>query len=147
MNIILSTNFTLSEFTNSYTAKLLKIQNTPSLEVVANLQQLCINVLQPLRNHVQCAVKISSGYRCTELNKAVGGVSNSQHKTGQAADIRIPSLDIGKYWFKWIQEHCTYDQLIWEHSSPSSSDYWIHVSYRTDGKNRRQVIQDLVKNK
>lgn len=145
-DIILSPHFKLSEFVKSPTAEAKKIDNTPSLEVVSKLQQLCINVLEPLRCAFDVPIVIGSGFRCSALNSAVGGVSNSQHKTGEAADLHIPSDAVGKSWFAWIQNHCTFDQLICERETSSSERWWIHVSFKASG-NRRQVISNLIKKK
>lgn len=146
-DIQLSKHFKLSEFIRSVTATAKKIDNTPSLKVVSNLQQLCIHVLEPLREHFNCPITISSGYRCQALNKAVGGVATSQHMTGEAADIHIPDEATGKRWFLWIMNNLHYDQLIWEKSTPTSTHHWIHVSFRQGGKQRQQVIENLVKNR
>lgn len=141
----LSQNFRLYEFTNSATAKARGIDNTPSLSVVVRLSGLCHNVLEPLRRFAGQPIIISSGYRSPALNKAVGGVSNSQHMTGEAADIHIPSIEIGKKWFEYLKT-LPHDQLIWERDSPTSNHYWIHVSCRIDlSKNRRQCIPLLTK--
>lgn len=140
----LSKNFTLEEFTTSATAKRLGIINAVSQREVANLCALVHNVLQPLRDAMREPIKIGSGYRCPRLNKAVGGVANSQHMLGQAADLCIDGdKEKGRRWFTWIMDHCDFDQLIWEHNTKGS--YWVHVSYRADGKNRRQVVNDLLK--
>ena len=78
------------------------------------------------------------------MNRAVGGVSNSQHMKGEAADLCIDGdLKKGKRWFEWIQTHCDFDQLIWEHNA--KGNYWVHVSFRCDGLNRRQAINNLLK--
>jgi hypothetical protein len=100
--------------------------------------------LEPLRDAMGHAIKIGSGYRCPALNQAVGGVSNSQHMKGEAADLCIDGDKVkGKRWFDWIKAHCEFDQLIWEHNDRGS--YWVHVSFRTDGRNRKQVIGNLLK--
>ena len=144
MNTRISKNFTLDEFTTSATAKAKGIANIPDNQQVANLCALVNNVLQPLRDAMGHEIKIGSGFRCTALNKAVGGVFNSQHLTGQAADLCIDGDKIkGKRWFDWIKAHCEFDQLIWEHNAKGS--YWVHVSFRMDGKNRKQVIGNLLK--
>lgn len=152
-DIQLSPHFKLSEFTRSATASAKQIDNTPgstgspqdSLEVVSNLQQLCIHVLEPLREHFNCPIVIGSGYRCPALNKAVGGVTNSQHMTGEACDIHIPDEATGKRWFLWMMDNLHFDQLIWEKSTPTSTHHWIHVSFKQSDKQRQQVIQNLVK--
>lgn len=131
MNLRLSRSFNLSEFVVSQTAARLGIDNTPSLEVACHLQKLCDEVLQPLRDYLRAPIYINSGYRCPELNKAVGGVSNSQHLNGYAADIRVSPLMKRKV-IDYIRNNCEFDQLINEGS-------WVHVSY-VKGHNRKQVI-------
>lgn len=127
-------HFTLKELTRSDTAAQKKIDNTPTAEAVKNLTALVDNVLDPLREMYGKPIYISSGYRCPELNKAVGGVSGSQHKTGQAADINQRSREENARVFKLIEENLDFDQLLWENGGQ-----WVHVSFRADGKNRRQV--------
>ena len=140
----ISKNFTLEEFTASDTAKAKGISNIPSTQQVANLCALVHHVLQPLRDAMGHEIKIGSGYRCPRLNAAVGGVSNSQHLNGEAADLCIDGDRIkGKRWFGWIKAHVEFDQLIMEHNAKGS--YCVHVSYRADGKNRKQVISNLLK--
>ena len=63
---------------------------------------------------------------------------------GEAADLCIDGdMKKGKRWFEWIKSHCDFDQLIMEHNSKGT--YWVHVSYRADGKNRQHVIDNLLK--
>ena len=137
MNNQLSEHFTLDEFTRSFTAKCLGIDNSPPTDAVSNLQCLCQEVLEPLRRHAGRPVTITSGYRNRQLNKAVGGVSGSQHCTGEAADIRIPDINTGHEWFHYIDTHLPFDQLIWEFSG---STVWIHVSLRRNHDNNRHQI-------
>jgi hypothetical protein len=140
----ISKNFTLDELLASATAKQQHIINAPGVDEVCNLCALVHNVLQPLRDAMGESIKIGSGYRCPQLNKAVGGVSNSQHMKGEAADLCIDGdMKKGKRWFEWIKSHCDFDQLIMEHNSKGT--YWVHVSFRADCKNRRQVIDNLLK--
>jgi hypothetical protein len=140
----ISKNFTLEELTASATAKAKGIRNEPGQTDIVNLCGLVHNVLQPLRNWWGKEVKIGSGYRSLALNRAVGGVSNSQHMKGEAVDLCIDGdIEKGKSWFQYIKQHCEFDQLIWEHNDRGS--YWVHVSFRTDGRNRKQVIGNLLK--
>ena len=139
-DIQLSEHFKLSEFVRSSTATARGIDNTPTLDVVSNMQQLCINVLEPLRMHVREPVTISSGYRSQELNKAVGGSNTSQHMKGEACDIHLADVKKLREWFAWLMDNTNFDQLILEKSSPASTHYWIHVSYRQDAPNRHQVL-------
>ena len=141
----ISKNFTLEELTASATAKAKGIRNEPGQTDIVNLCGLVHNVLQPLRKWWGKEVKIGSGYRSLALNRAVGGVSNSQHMKGEAADLCIDGdIQKGKSWFQFIKQHCEFDQLIWE-KNPKTGAYWVHVSYRCDGKNRKQVINNLIK--
>ena len=158
-DIRLSKHFMLSEFLRSSTATARGIDNTPgasaigtmpaspktAIEIISYLQALCVNVLEPLREYFNCPIVISSGYRCPALNKAVGGASNSQHILGEACDIRIPNEAAGKKWFAWMKDNLPFDSLIWEKSSPSSTKHWIHVSYRQNSEQRKNVVGELVK--
>lgn len=140
----LSENFTLKELTDSNTAVKLGIDNTPPGDVVPKLQALAVNVLQPLRNWYGKPICISSGYRCPRLNIAVGGSKTSQHLRGEAADIDIKGdLTAGRKMFEYIKNNLVFDQLIWEHDK--SGCYWVHVSYKSTGRNRHDVIGNLLK--
>jgi len=139
-------HFTIDELYASQTAKARGIKNKPGVPEIINLVYLAAYVLEPLREAMGEPIKIGSGYRCPALNRAVGGVANSQHMKGQAADLCIDGdLKKGKRWFEWIKTHCQFDQLIWEHNAKGS--YWVHVSYVHPpfGRNRRQVIDNLLK--
>ena len=143
--IRISKNFTLDELCASKTANANGIRNNPGQTDVVNLCALVHNVLQPLRDAMGEPIKIGSGFRTLKLNNAVGGVRNSQHMKGEAADLCIDGdIQKGKRWFEWIKTHCEFDQLIWE-KNPKTGNYWVHVSYRADSKNRRQVIDNLLK--
>lgn len=124
--------FTIDELTKSCTAERLGIDNTPDERIKFNLEQLVRNVLDPLRQKLGFPIIVCSGYRCPELNKAVGGAGNSQHMKGQAADI--------KYWSGspymnrmlaciLISENIPFDQLILEKVDEEGFPQWIHVSY------------------
>lgn len=140
----LSRNFTLEELCASSTAKQKGINNEPGRQEIACLTAVVQNVLQPLREWWGNPITIGSGYRCPELNKAVGGVSNSQHMKGQAVDLCINGdKDKGRKWFDYIKNHLPFDQVIWEHNSKGS--YWVHVSFDPFGCNRKQVINELLK--
>ena len=144
MSLILSEHFRLAEFTTSLVAVTRRIDNTPPLPAICNLQQLCLHVLEPLRAHLGHAVRINSGYRSAKLNAAVGGVKTSDHTRGCAADIFVPDVKTGRQWFAWMMDNLPFDQLIWETASAGKT-CWIHVGYRGAGRNRQQVIGHLVK--
>lgn len=132
----LTHHFDLSEFVYSETAERKGIDNYPTNEAITNLLMLCRDVLEPAREKYGKAMIISSGYRCEELNKAVGGAKNSQHLTGCAADIVCSEP---KRLFEIIKEQGNFDQLLWEHAGKTQ---WIHVSYKPNGKNRLQAIDN-----
>ena len=135
----LSVHFTLEEMTKSQTASRKGIDNTPTQEVVENLKLLCENVLEKIRNHFGRPLTVNSGYRGPKLNKAIGGAKNSQHMTGQAADIEIAGMD-NKILFCWIRDNLDYDQLILEfHKEGVPDSGWVHVSWNSSG-NRKQVL-------
>lgn len=147
METNITMHFTIEEMYASETAKRLGIDNKPSTQKMINLVYLCAYVLEPLRVAMNEPIKIGSGYRCEKLNKAVGGVYNSQHLKGQAADLCIDGdIAKGKRWFNYIKDHLPFDQLIWEHN-PKTGSYWVHVSYVFPdfGKNRKKVINNLEK--
>lgn len=145
MATYLTKNFTLEELCASNKAKEFRIDNEPrSIQVGVALTALANNVLQPVRDYLKKPLRISSGYRCTKLNAAVDGSINSQHLEGQAADIDCHNdRQELRLIFDYIRENLDYDQLLFEHNK--SGDYWIHVSYRADGKNRRQWIDNYEK--
>ena len=146
METNITMHFTIEELYASKTAKDKGINNMPSVREMVNLVYLAAYVLEPLRKAMGEPIKIGSGFRCQQLNKAVGGVANSQHLTGQAADLCIDGdIEKGRRWFEYIRKNLPFDQLIWEHSK--SGTYWVHVSfvYPDFGKNRKKVINDLLK--
>ena len=143
LSMQLSENFTLEEFVRSETAAKYNIANVPSWEHVINLKNLCEQVLQPLRWHINRPVIINSGYRCERLNEKVHGVGNSQHMRGEAADIRIPTLGVGLQMFDFIRDNCDFDQMLFESKRNAFGGriYWLHVSCKRNLKlNRAMAI-------
>ena len=135
----LTEHFTLAEFVRSETADRNHIDNTPTVEVVANLRALCRNVLEPARVAFGAPIYITSGYRCPALNTAVGGKITSQHQRGEAADLQVRGIKNLKRLYKAILDHGVFDQLLYE--TNKSGAKWIHVSYTSYG-NRRQAIDN-----
>ena len=147
MSTKVTMHFTIEELYASATAKAKGIDNKPAVQQLINLVYLTAYVLEPLRVAMKEPISISSGYRCPKLNEAVGGVRNSQHMTGQAADLSIGGDRAkGRKWFEYIKNHLPFDQLIWE-KNPSTGTEWVHVSFvHPDfGRNRKQVIDGLTK--
>lgn len=128
----LGKHFTLDEFMQSQTAARKGIDNIPTPEAVANLEALVINILDPLRDRLGVPITISSGYRSPALNKTVGGAKNSQHLTGEAADINCPAIGQEKLFETLKVSGLPFDQLIDEFGS------WVHVSFGI--KDRREVL-------
>ncbi len=121
MDMRLSKNFTLAEMVATSHRKL---QDTPSMEVIRNLQYLCIHVLQPLRDTLGTPVYINSGYRSKRLNAKVGGVPNSRHLLGKAADIHCDNLDYAKVIFDILKKNPNVDKALIE---KKSGCVWVHV--------------------
>ena len=142
----LSTNFSLLELTKSQTAERRGIDNTPSTEHQDNLKSLCEMILQPIRDHFNSVVTISSGYRSPELCVAIGSSTKSQHAKGQASDFEIFGVS-NKELADYIDQNLDYDQLILEYwkgeDEPNSG--WVHCSY-TNGNNRKQYLRAYKEN-
>ena len=134
LNQNLSPHFRLNEFVASGTAIRHNIDNTPREEHVERLKALCENVLEPLRRRFG-VIRITSGYRCEELNTKVGGAAGSQHLRGEAADINVSGRSGGMKMYEYIRDNLPFDQLLFENKAKSGI-YWLHVSYRSDGHNR-----------
>lgn len=128
----ISKDFSYREFEYSDTAKSYGIINAITESSVRDsIKSLVEKVLQPLRDAYGMPLIVNSGYRCKELNKAVGGAPTSQHLKGEAADIasECPS--------ELAQLACDlclpYDQII---IYPS----FVHFSHKLDGEQRRQIL-------
>lgn len=127
--------FSIDELSKSSTAIARKLDNTPSKEVITNLEALVDNVLDPLREIYGKPIIVTSGYRSPEVNRSVNGATSSQHVKGEAADITVGTKEGNKWLFNIIKDKLPFDQLINEH------DYsWVHVSYKNNNQNRKQVL-------
>lgn len=113
-------------------------------EYVSNLQALVANVLQPARTKLGLPIRINSAYRNPQKNAAIGGVPNSQHITGQAADIAPVPATLENYKKLWdILVAGNYDQVIWERAKAfTGKPSHLHVSYNP-GNNRKKKLQYL----
>lgn len=137
LNTALSADFKLWEFVKSVTADQNGISNLPNETEVGHLKLLCQKILQPAREALG-PLKISSGFRSEELNKFIGGVANSDHRLGYAADV-IPHDTTTLTLAKWVVKHCPdFDQVILEFGTPADPS-WIHLSAAP--RNRRQVLR------
>ena len=131
-------DFTMSELLKSDVAEKYNISNIPDKQSLDNMLILICECLQPIRNYIDKAMNISSGYRSPRLNghPLINGAPNSQHTTGQAVDFTIKGMTPKQIIEKVKCSGVEYDQLINEHN------IWVHISYNK-GKNRKQVLEIL----
>jgi zinc D-Ala-D-Ala carboxypeptidase len=144
----LSEHLDLSEVIRSESAKRNGISNMPIEAHIKNLKLLAENIFQPIRNNFRCPIHISSGYRSIELNRTIKGSLTSQHCSGEAIDIDMDGTPNGvtnKMVFDFIKNNLEFDQLIWEFGDNDNPD-WIHVSYESTGKQRKQVLKAIRNN-
>ena len=127
--------FTIAELCKSDTTDRRGIINRIPKELLPNVQGLINNVLDPLREWYGKPIYVNSGYRCPELNKAVGGVENSFHVFGCAADIDARSYEENKKLFGYIREHLPFTEVGWE-----GGGRWIHVALVPGRENEKEVF-------
>ena len=133
-------NFKLSEFFASSAADKNGIKNEPHIDeratIERNINSLVDNVLDPIRDRLYTPIIITSGYRCPKVNKLVGGVNNSQHMSGCAADFHVRGFNPLMMYevFSDIYNTMEFDQLIFYRSKNI-----IHVSYVENG-NRHEAF-------
>ena len=133
----LSDNFVLSEITRSNTAKRLGIDNGPNKEHLQNIQRIITNLIQPMRDAIG-PIRISSGYRNPNVNRAIGGSTKSQHCKGEALDLQFwnDGQISNKEIYDWVlRSDVEFDQMINEFDFA-----WIHISLTKEG-NRKQVLE------
>ncbi len=136
-------HFKIEEFTYSITAQHLGIDNTPSKEAVTNLELLVSRVLDPLREAWGSPIIVTSGYRCEELNKRVGGVKTSYHLRGMAADIR-PKNGFLYELYSFVE------RMFVDNKMPITEcyiDHWkgyIHIAYDVEDSNKWPFINHTV---
>ena len=122
-NFMLSPHFSYEEMTHSDWAERHGIDNTPDELQLAGL------------------IRVNSAFRNPEVNEGVHGVGNSKHLSGEAMDIHIPSLAVGKEYYMFIKKNIDFDQLLFEYNR--SGSMWIHCSICLDPKeNRHQAINN-----
>lgn len=131
----LTANFNLREFVvTNY-----DIPNVPTPLAVVNLYYGVTAVLQPLRSHLGAPIYVNSGFRCPGLNAKVGGVPNSQHLVGEAADIRCGDMVLFERLVRLVEQYIgilPIDQCL---TGPG----WMHISWKRDGSERRQLIKNF----
>lgn len=126
--------FTFFELTRTDRAEFQELNRRKGLCYPAELTGLCRIILEPVRAHCGKPVIVHSGFRCFELNTAVGGSANSQHMLGQAADFHVDGVSVDDVFsWLWKKSGIPFGQLIDERRG---ADRWIHAS--TGGK--REVL-------
>lgn len=132
--------FTIKELCESQTAKDLGINNTPKYQHEANMKLLIEKVLDPIREMWGNKIYVNSGYRCEEVNMAVGGSMNSAHTKGQAADISVRSVSGNQQLFEMIKNSgLKWTQLISEKTTNKGCK-WIHISYDEDNLDNQVLV-------
>ena len=101
-----------------------------------NLRALVEQVLDPAREKLGKPITVNSGFRCTKHNAAVGGVANSQHLRGEAADV---CCEDNERLAEIIEENGRFDQLI-RYKRPNGSIRFVHVSWKRNGMNRKMKL-------
>lgn len=115
----LSPHFKLSELVNTNTGRAKGLANDPTPEIEKNLERLCKEALEPIRE-ICGPLKINSGYRSDAVNKAVGGSTTSAHSYGFAADLNPLKMSWKELMDKTLAAKLKLDQIIFEHT-------WVHV--------------------
>lgn len=141
MELKISEHITIAEACKSQEAIRLGIDNKPDEVSLKNMILLAKKVFEPLRNHFNKPIGISSFFRSVEINKRIGGSLTSQHCKGEAIDIDADIFGglTNSELFHWIKTNCKFDQLIWEFGDENQPS-WVHVSYKEKG-NRNQILK------
>ena len=127
-NIKLSEHFQLSEYCNCEKYP----QNTPTIQQIANMAYGCRQLLEPAREAIGCPIIINSGFRNEAVNRRVGGVRNSQHLQGCAADIRPRDPQQFQRLVEFLKVHALTDQLL-------TGSGWLHISWKPLGVPRHYI--------
>jgi hypothetical protein len=134
-----SKHFSFDELTRSATAARLGIDNTPPPPAAVRLEALAERLLDPVRELWGAPLRVNSGYRCTALNRAVGGAPRSQHMAGEAADITAGSREGNRRLFEAIEAAVRRGDLALDQLIDERGYRWLHLSYR-EGDNRQQIL-------
>lgn len=138
---MISKHINLYEACKSQIAERYGISNFPSANEIKAMKLVAEKCFEPIREHFNTPIAISSFYRCEELNKKVKGSKTSQHIKGEAIDIDADIFGgvTNKQIFDFAKNNLKFDQLIWEYGD-DKSPAWVHISYKKQG-NRQQVIR------
>jgi hypothetical protein len=142
----ISKHISYKEATRSITALRLGIDNTPFEYELGNMKAVAENIFEPLRKWVGGAIKVTSFFRSTRLNQAVGGSESSQHCQGRAIDIDdVYGHKTNAEMFEYIKDNLDFDTLIWEFGT-DDNPAWIHVSYISNERNRGRILKAIKEN-
>jgi len=138
----ISEHISYKEGTYSNTANKYGIENQPNEKQYKCMQTVAERVFEPLREWVGCPIKVNSFFRSKQLNTKIKGSVTSSHLKGQAIDISTMSCEkenckTNLDMFHYIRKNLDFDQLIWEFGTIPK---WLHVSYVSKKKNRKQVL-------
>lgn len=135
--------FSLEEFLTSSTARQKSIENLPSWRVVEHILELAF-FLDKLREDWGSGIRVTSGYRNEKLNSAVGGVKNSAHRTGYAADLQPANgkmKEFQKFLTDWLKDK-VFDECIMESKGKTT---WVHLQlFSPSGFQRKKIFSMAV---
>lgn len=131
------------------------LNNVPQYLSDVRTLALCSRVLNYIRHEVGFPISINSGYRSPDVNRKVGGVSNSNHLFGRAFDIRPSHKDNKRYqdllhfvqatpFADYLEEIIPYRKEGFVHISINMSTFYANVLDLVDDKSTRYRILDLL---
>ena len=135
----ISEHISYEEAIKSQTGIRLGIKNIPNEFELEAMKLVAENCFEPIKKHFEIPLIVNSFFRCSELNKAIGGAKTSQHCKGEAIDIDSNSREINKKIFEWAKANLIFDQLISENVDSNGECEWVHVSFRAR-ENRNQSL-------
>jgi len=133
----LSPHFTLGEMTRTDNRVLLEKNQNEAMAYFVNLQRVCNEILEPVRLLLGIPIHITSGFRCHELNTAIGGSATSQHCHGEAADTVYGEYELREIYNTIAWSNIPYSQIIFEFDS------WVHIGLQDDILHPGRVLQKL----
>jgi len=133
----ISKHISYKEATHSNYAQQYNIANKPKAEHIENMELVAEKVFEPLREWVGYPIRVNSMFRSEKLNSSLKGSYTSSHLKGEAIDITSMGGKTNLEMFHYIKDNLDFDQLIWEFGSEPK---WLHVSYRNEKENRKQVL-------
>ncbi len=144
----ISEHITLEQATYSATAIRKNITNTPSQFEIDAMRIVADKCFEPIYNHFKAElgieIAVSSFYRSTLTNEAVGGQRTSQHVRGEAIDIIANKGNsdraMNKKIYEWCKANLNFDQLINEFPDANGNPSWVHISFVSKEKNRKQYF-------